>query len=162
MIIGIISDSHNNLMNLKKAINILTQKGMDILIHCGDLCSAYMVEELSKSGVMTYLAYGNMDKPLGLKLECEKFDNVNYSGEIGKIRVDGMDFSFCHYPHSAKKLAEKGIFKAVFHGHTHIKAQQTVGPTLLLNPGEIKGMYYQPTCAFYDTRTGKAGFIDLI
>ncbi len=161
MIIGIISDSHNNIQNLRKAISLLSQKGMDVLVHCGDLCSTSMVEELARSGVVTHLAYGNMDRPSGLKAECERYGNVNYSGEIGKITVDGKRFAFCHYPHSAKKLAEKGTYKAVFYGHTHMKAESTAGNTLVLNPGEIAGMLYQPSCALYDTETRKPLFLDL-
>jgi putative phosphoesterase len=131
-------------------------------VDCGDLCSSYLVEELSKSGILVYLACGNMDKPIGLKIECEKYENVSFVGEVGKIVSGEKKIAFCHYPHTAKNLISKSKLDVVFYGHTHIKSQEMIGKTLFLNPGEVVGKYYQASCAFFDTDKKECGFLMLL
>ncbi len=47
MKIGIISDTHDRIDNLHKAITLLQVRGVQILIHCGDLCAPFMIDEHS-------------------------------------------------------------------------------------------------------------------
>jgi len=74
MKIAIISDTHDNLATLEKAVDWINKNGIEEIIHCGDICSPYTLQELSKkfSGVKPrgghaplrgkiHLVFGNVD-----------------------------------------------------------------------------------------------------
>ncbi len=42
--IGILSDSHDNLDAIKKAVNLLNKKKVDLVIHAGDLISPFTAQ----------------------------------------------------------------------------------------------------------------------
>jgi len=44
MLVGIISDTHDNLPALKKAIQIFKENKIEMLIHCGDWVSPFVFE----------------------------------------------------------------------------------------------------------------------
>ena len=44
MIVGIISDTHDNLAGLQKAIQIFKERKIEMLIHCGDWVSPFTLE----------------------------------------------------------------------------------------------------------------------
>ena len=41
MKIGVISDTHDHLTNISKAIKIFNERNIDVLIHCGDFVSPF-------------------------------------------------------------------------------------------------------------------------
>jgi len=41
-------------------------------------------------------------------------------------------------------------------GHSHRVAEERVGDTLLINPGEVRGRFGRSTYVLYDTDTGEA------
>jgi len=48
MLVGIISDTHNNLAGLQKAIRILKEQKIEMLIHCDDWVSPFTLEFFDK------------------------------------------------------------------------------------------------------------------
>src|SRR3989344_4748488 len=62
MVIGIISDSHDNMPNIYKALEYFKQQGITTLIHCGDVCAPGVMREIAqKFGGTMHLVYGNVD-----------------------------------------------------------------------------------------------------
>ncbi len=59
MKIGIISDTHNNVENLHKALNRLRQEDVVTIFHCGDLTDPATARLLD--GFQVYFTYGNGD-----------------------------------------------------------------------------------------------------
>ena len=49
MKIGVISDTHEQFEKVRRVIEIMKQKECEVLIHCGDLCSPFIIEELAKA-----------------------------------------------------------------------------------------------------------------
>ena len=41
MKIGVISDTHDHLENISKAVTVFNNKNVDVLIHCGDYVSPF-------------------------------------------------------------------------------------------------------------------------
>jgi putative phosphoesterase len=156
MKIAILSDSHDNWQNLEKAIKIVNKNKCEILLFAGDLITPSalpMILEKFK-GREGHLIFGNNEgEKFGytkLALESKRFTlhGDTYEGEI-----DGVKIFMNHYPRIAELAAKSGEFDLVIHGHNHTAKDEKVGNTILLNPGEIKGVKGQASFAVFDTKT---------
>jgi len=164
--IAIISDIHNNEVNLKKVLNFCQQEKIELIICCGDLASRETLDFLNDNfSGKVYYAFGNMDEgqlrdfTLG-----EKYKNTFLYKTFGEVKIDGKNIAFTHYPEVARKLAEprkeaplpRGTeYDFVFHGHTHKPWVEKIGQCILLNPGNVAGEIYPPTFAILDLDNNK-------
>jgi len=143
MKIAIVSDTHNNVVNFKKAIDLVKKESIGLILHCGDICSQETIDEATKYfGKEIKFVKGNGDHELDLPEKIEL--------EFNKKRI-----AFCHFPDLAKKMAQSGKFDLVFYGHTHRPWDEKIGNTHMINPGEIAGQFYKPTFTIYDTIANK-------
>ncbi|MCX6723640.1 MAG: YfcE family phosphodiesterase [Candidatus Staskawiczbacteria bacterium] len=160
MKIAIVSDTHNNWANFKKAIDWIKNQNIQLILHCGDISSQETIDEAKKyfSGDIKFVR-GNADfdmQDLPDKLEIEIVDPPS-SETLARRRKIG----FCHFPDMAKKLAQSGKFDLVFYGHTHRPWDELVLSGVegkkchMINPGELAGQFYKPSFAVYNTETGK-------
>jgi uncharacterized protein len=72
MKIAIISDTHDNLENLKKFFDFAKKEKIKILIHCGDVCNGETLKEIEKNFKEIYLCLGNADIKESLLKEAKK------------------------------------------------------------------------------------------
>jgi len=154
MKIAIISDIHNNEVNLKKALEYSKKEGVKNLICCGDLASRETLDFLADnfSGEI-FFTFGNMDDEHMPDFKyIDNYRNVNIFAELGSVEFDKQKVAFVHYPEVAKKLARTKKFNFVFYGHTHKPWEEIVGECKVLNPGCITGDRFQPTFAIWDTK----------
>jgi hypothetical protein len=161
MKIAIISDSHDNLVNIEKMLAWVNKNKIDLMIHCGDLAApSVMIKELApKFKGPIHFVHGNVaDREINAELP-DKFKHVTLHGDIGELEIDGKKIAFCHYPRQAEGLAETGKYDLVFYGHNHTPWEKITGKTKLLNPGTLAGMFNKATFAVYDTKTDKAELI---
>ena len=143
MKIAILSDTHNNWANFKKAIGWINKEKIRVILHCGDICNQETIDDAIKifDGEMEFVK-GNGDWNVELPESLE-------------LEIDGKKIGLVHFPNEAKKMAQSGKFDLVFYGHTHRPWDEKIGNTHLINPGELAGQFYKPTFAVYDTATGK-------
>ena len=59
MIIGIISDTHNDMEMTRRAVDIFRERGVDMVIHAGDITSPKMLQLFS--GLDARFVLGNED-----------------------------------------------------------------------------------------------------
>lgn len=147
MKIAILSDSHDHIPNLREAVSQSNQRGCAMLIHCGDLISPFMLEELAAFAGAVHLVYGNNpgDQHL-ISASCgTRFPALNHHGLLGAVEAGGLKIAFTHYPLMARRLAAQGNFDVVCCGHNHRRLIEEVGTTLLVNPGELLGKDAQPS-----------------
>jgi hypothetical protein len=142
MKIAIISDTHDNLKTLKKAINWINKENIQLILHCGDISSQETISEAVKffKGEIKFVK-GNTDY---------KLDDLPKKMEIV---IDKKKIAFCHHPDVAKNMAESKKFDLVFYGHTHKPWEEKIGNCRLVNPGELAGQIFKPTFAIYNTET---------
>ncbi|TXT30051.1 MAG: phosphodiesterase [Planctomycetota bacterium] len=151
MIIGVLSDIHDNLANLRSALRILQNGGAAELVFCGDFCSPIPARELASFAGPIHCVLGNGD---GDPLTIAGFANhthLKLYGPYADIEVGGSRIAITHYPIYGQALARTGDYAAVFSGHTHEYRQEQFGNCVWLNPGEVMGWKGRPTCATYDT-----------
>jgi putative phosphoesterase len=142
MKIAIVSDTHNNWANFKKAIEWIKKENIQVILHCGDISSQEMIDDARKlfGGEIKFVK-GNADFNLDLPEKME-------------LEIDNKKIAFAHFPDTAKKLAQSVKFDMVFYGHTHRPWDEKVGKTHMINPGELAGQFYKPSFAVYETATG--------
>jgi len=164
MKIAIISDSHDNVPNMEKALKYINDQKIKTIVHCGDLCAPSMLISVIVPNFKSkiYLVNGNVGDPELLEEIAKKYKDVNVCGDTGKIEIDGKKIGFTHFPIEAKKLAETGKYDLVFYGHTHKPWEENLRLTTdnsktvrLVNPGTLAGMFYKATFAIYDTESDK-------
>ena len=143
MKIAIVSDTHNNWANFKKAIEWIKNEKIQLILHCGDINSQETIDDAKKlfGGDIKFVK-GNADWEMDLPEKLE-------------LEFNGKKIVFCHFPDIAKKMAQSGKFDLVFYGHTHRPWDEKIGSCHMINPGELAGQFYKPTFAIYDTSTGK-------
>lgn len=157
MKIAIISDSHDNLATLEKALTWLNKEEIKTVIHCGDVCAPGTLKEMSRlfPGEI-HLVFGNVDgDPYSMLKAKEKGElpNVVFHGDAGELNAGGKKLAFCHKPLPAQGLAASGKYDLVFYGHTHQPGEEKVGNCRIINPGTLAGMFSKATFAIYDTET---------
>lgn len=167
MQIAILSDVHDNLKALEKALSNIQSRNVTDLVFCGDFCAPFSARMLAESGLNVHAVFGNNDGDrFQIAKVAQEYPNLKLYGEyIGdegqKLVLDGQSFGVTHYPYYAKTMVKTGWYDAVFFGHSHQVHRQKYGPSLLLNPGEIAGQMGDSTFALYDTEFRSSEIITL-
>ena len=163
MQVTIISDIHNNLVNLKKVLDFCAREKIETIICCGDLASFETLDFMNEnfSGNILY-TLGNADyDDLRNLTDKKKYRNTYIFKKFGEAIIEGHNVAFVHYPQEAKGLARTGKYDFIFYGHTHkpwikkVKADANKKECTLLNPGTTAGEIYPPTFAVWETDTSK-------
>ena len=160
MKVGIVSDSHDHLSNLIAACQLLKEAEVEAVIHCGDFCAPFVLEELHGLGVPVHGVFGNVDgDPFRMeRLARTRFTNVELHGELAELDLGGRSFAVTHYPTIADGLARSGKYDVVCYGHTHDAETHRQGSCLVVNPGEIMGRKGTPGFATLDTEALEVEF----
>ena len=127
MKIGIISDTHRKLNKAKKALDLLLDKGVEFIIHAGDIVEVEMLDMLEASGVRYVAVYGNNDNHL-----IEHHSRYNLVKEPHYFKLAGLKWKLMHLPYYMGADSDVVIF-----GHTHVFKVEMINNTLFLNPGEV-------------------------
>lgn len=161
MRIAIMSDTHDNLATLDKTLAFLKQEKITTLIHCGDTSTLETIKYIRENfdGDL-YATLGNDEKnPEDRITETSDLKRFKQFESAGELAIDGIKIAFIHYPDAAKNLARSGKYDMVFYGHTHKPWEERVGNCLVINPGNVAGVYYPPTFAVFDTDSMKAKLV---
>jgi len=155
MKVAVISDIHDNIWNLKKALKLIKKASIETAIFCGDYCAPTSLFEAVEPFKRAFCVWGNVDgeKYMATKIICKNnFKNVELLGDFGEIELDDKKVAIVHNPDVAKYVAESDKFDAVFFGHTHEYFNEKISETLLANPGEVMGRKGEATFGMWDTK----------
>ncbi|MBI4452228.1 metallophosphoesterase [Candidatus Woesearchaeota archaeon] len=158
--IGIISDTHENEAAMKKAAEIFLEKNVDFVVHCGDIISPPVLENFKV--LKMKLVFGNNDgERNGLIKKCEEFGFGEIRDEL-EFRHKGKKF-YVYHGTSANKLdaaIKSNKYDYVLTGHTHLKRDEKIGKTRVINPGALF-MAFPYTIALLDVSKDKLEFVDI-
>lgn len=161
MQIAIISDIHNNEVNLKKVLDYCAREEIATIICCGDLASAETLDFLNDNFTgAIYYTFGNMDNDQLRDYEfTENYKKTKIYKDFGETEINNKKIAFVHYPEAAKKLCETAKYNFVFYGHTHKPWEEMIGNCKILNSGNVAGEIYPPTFAVWETKNDKFNLI---
>jgi uncharacterized protein len=179
MKVGIISDTHDDIENVQRAIEIFNAEGIEYVIHAGDYVFPGIIKEFEKLNAKLIGVLGNND---GEKVHLLKnFLGIGgeLKGELGEIELNGLEFGIYHGTAKEVKdlLVKSRKYDVLICGHTHkieLPAKQELGSngkrltTLVLNPGtahkkieSVSGAFTEGGIIIFDTQTKEYRFIDL-
>lgn len=155
MKIGLISDTHDNLIKFKKAVKLFNSKKVELVLHAGDYIAPFTIRFLQQLKCEYLGVLGNND---GDK-EALK---VKSGGRIkkGPLRLNkaGKKILLVH----ALNGVDFKNFDVVIFGHSHKKELLRQGQALLINPGECSGwLTDKSSVAVLDTDTLSVSFFKL-
>jgi len=145
MVIGVVSDTHNHLPNVSRIVEILNERGVDRVVHTGDVTQARTLEVLARLEAPLHVVYGNNDLPeresldraaarLGVRM-WEPPLHLEWAERALWVVHDPRDFHA-----SLPRAREHGDAPhLVLHGHDHRHRLEEQGGTVVFNPGECAG-----------------------
>jgi len=163
MLVAVMSDSHDNIWNLRKAVKIIKDRQAGLLIHCGDFIAPFMLKELDVAGIPVHGVFGNNDgdQYMLTKMSLSMLNNITLHGVSGQVDTEGFTIGFTHYAEMGDGLVFAGNCRLVCFGHSHEHEIRKVGHVTLLNPGEIMGKEGSPGFCFVDTKTANIERVEL-
>jgi putative phosphoesterase len=136
MQIGIISDTHDHHRNVRRAVDIFNEEGVQYVLHAGDITSVSTAELFAGLRQSRLIAvFGNCDADrASLRAAIEAV-----GGEVHRDGYEGgLDSRVVHMRHIPDALGpalEANKYDLVIYGHTHRQTIHQVGRTLVINPG---------------------------
>jgi len=139
MRVGIVSDTHNNLKNCAKIVDLFNDAGVERVIHTGDITQAKTLEVFAHLEAPMWGVFGNND--IG-----ERDSLMNAVTHFGFEIIDPP--LTLHWAekrvvvvHDPLELAmvNPSDFDIILHGHTHRQVIEYDGDQLTFNPGECAG-----------------------
>ena len=138
MKIGIMADTHDNLPNIRKAVNIFNQEKIDLLFHAGDFVSPFTARELKNIKCPFTGVFGNNDGDrLFLLDKLQKIGPI--FPEPYQTTINGKKFIMFHKNDVIADLAKSQMYDLIIYGHTHNVDIYKEGKTTVINPGECGG-----------------------
>lgn len=136
--IGILSDTHDNLNRVREAVRLFNDAGCDLVIHAGDFVAPFTVDELRNLKAPVRAVFGNCDG--------ERAGLARAFQGLGEIREEpfaflhgGLRFAVAHRDSLVDRLVRAKTSDVVIFGHTHRPLVETRDGILLVNPGEAGG-----------------------
>lgn len=165
MLIGIMSDTHDNLQRTKDAVARLNSEGVDLVLHAGDINSPFVIPVLKDLKSEMIGVFGNNDGDWQqLTRKCSEFAHLSFRGTFARFTSGGLSVGLIHG--SDRDLLETLIagrsFDLLVFGHTHQADIRTHGKMLAVNPGEVCGyLTGNSTVAIVDSADRHATIIQL-
>ncbi len=127
MKIGVVSDTHGHRANTLQAIWMLSGRGIEAVLHCGDIVGADLIPLFAEWP--THFVFGNCDDdPAGLRFTIQDAGQFCHE-RFGDIELGGRRIALLHGDDGRRLHAAVtgGDYDLVCSGHTHIPKQHRVG-----------------------------------
>ncbi len=153
MKIGIMADSHDNIPNIEKAVDIFNKAGIALMIHAGDFIAPFSINHINKLKSSYIGVFGNNDgEKNGLRaVSKDRIKDSPYTLEFGGKRI-------CITHILTQSIPDCDI---IIFGHTHRPEVKKEG-RLFINPGECGGwLTGKATVSILDMDKMEVEFIEL-
>ena len=136
MLIGIVSDTHDDLDAVEAAVSLFEREGVGTVVHCGDFVAPFSVTPFDAEFDF-HAVRGNNDGEWAVESTVEAFGE--YHGEAAALSFDGVEVAVTHGTSDilVDALVDCGDYDYVFHGHTHAHGVEERGGTVRVNPGGL-------------------------
>ncbi len=170
MLVGVVSDTHDNVLLTRKIARLFVKRGVELVIHLGDIVAPFTLNVFAEEGVRKLIAvYGNnCGERLGLHRVAQALGysirEPPYVLEVNRRRLLLMHGQgpIEETVAIAESMALSGRFNVVLYGHTHRPDNRVLNGTLLLNPGEACGcLTGRSTAALLDLKTLEAEIVEV-
>ena len=171
LLVGIMSDTHDCLPLVDKAVKKLQDKKVDLVLHAGDYTSPFVIPHFKPFKGRFIGVFGNNDGDHEfLKRRFAEF-GLDIRGYFAEIKIDNVRIALLHGgepggpPGPSELLTsiiESECYDVVVFGHVHDAKVYRKGKSLIVNPGEVCGyLTEKPSIAVLNTKTLDAKIIPL-
>ncbi len=158
--IGIISDTHDNVWNIIKAVELFKKRSVKLVIHCGDICAPGTIRFFE--GLEVWFIKGNCDGDIPMIEKKSAEFGCKYLGISAEFEIDGKKFAVTHGNKTdiLKNFISSGKYDYVLYGHFHQTEDKKEGKTRVINPG---AQYYgaENTIVFLEPSKDEVEFVKL-
>ena len=133
MLIGILSDTHDDMSAIRRAVDTFNTRGVSHVIHAGDLVSPFTFELFSTLQCNMTAIFGNND---GDRVLLKQNSKGNIHPQPFLMTFNEKRIVVVHEPDLVDALADSGHFDLVIYGHTHTPDVRKINTTLIINPGK--------------------------
>ncbi len=164
MRIGIIGDTHDQIPELKKTIQLLNEQEIELLIHAGDWVSAFTLEYYKAFDCPIRGVWGNNVGDPRFKALAMKHGIDLEIQERLHLEIDGRSILVSH---ELKDIESTRGVDLVVYGHDHQAKVEEKNQMLYVNPGTLLHETYPwlkttPSFCIYDTRKNVAEVMTLV
>lgn len=158
MVIGIISDTHDRADAMRQAVTLLRSRGAEYFIHCGDVGGQGVLDCLA--GLPASLVWGNTDHDRVELSQYARSLDLSCHGAMANLEFGWRKIAVLHGddPRLMQRLLQEQAFDYVMHGHTHVRRDERVGRTRIINPGALHRVR-EKTVALLNTSTDALEFL---
>jgi len=161
MHIGLISDTHNNLQNVRRAVKRFQEENITTILHAGDVTEPNILEALK--GFTTWIAWGNMDRDASIQETATRLFGEGHIRNVQHLTLEGKEIALLHGDDQQKLVAliRSGIYDYVIHGHTHKRRHEQIDKTHVINPGALGGPgWHTASFAILELETGDVTYLE--
>jgi len=154
MIIGLISDTHDNVPMIKRAVERLKEERVKLVLHAGDYISLFTAKPYAELGVPMIGVFGNNCAETEALKRVYAEVGADLRGYFAEIKEGGLKIALTHgHIKSEMDKAMSGDYDVVVRGHSHRSSIGEENGILVINPGEVCGYVSgSNTVAFLDTK----------
>lgn len=142
MRIGIVSDTHNNLHNVRQVVDLFNEAGVDRVVHTGDITQAKVLHALAGLEAPLFGVYGNNDQERESLEEAAASYGFHFVDPPLRLTWHARRIVVVHEPPQLDPLHHEDHALAL-HGHTHLRrierSAHDGAQRLVFNPGESAG-----------------------
>ncbi len=165
MLVGLISDTHDNLPMVEKIIKKINEEEIKLVLHAGDYIAPFVIPKFKELKAKLIGVFGNNDGDRELlKKRFSENENLEIRGNFAEAVVDGVKIALLHGSETEllRALINSESFDVVVHGHAHKAEVYKKGKTLIVNPGEVCGyLTGKSTIALLDTDKREAKIVEI-
>jgi len=164
MIVGIMADTHDCLPLVDKAVKVLNEQKVELVLHAGDYIAPFVIPCFKPLKAKFIGVFGNNDgEKDGLKKKFKEI-NAEIHGDFADVTIDGLRIALVHGSEEEllRTLINVESHDIIIHGHTHEAKTYRKGRTLVINPGEVCGyLTEKSTLALLNSQTKEVKIIEL-
>ena len=174
MKIGIISDTHDQIDNIHKAIDLFNKEKVYLVYHLGDWCAPFSMMLFENLNCHLKSVFGNNDADIFKHLKF-KPDNVNFFDNFYVDEIEGKKICLIHGDPETlvEDIFDSKKYDLLLRGHNHKAEIKRNEKTLMINPGNLLGDismndkdplfngWTEPSVAIYDFEKDEARIINL-
>jgi len=163
--VGLISDTHDQLSMIDKAIKVFNSENVELVLHAGDYVSPFVIPRFRALKSRLIGVFGNNDGDHEfLKRKFSEDNHLEIRGNFAKLVLDGVKIALLHGNEEEllNALIDTEGFDIVVHGHSHEADIHRKGKSLIVNPGELCGyLTGRSTIGLLDTEKLEAKIVEL-
>ena len=150
MRVGVVSDTHNNLANVREIVALFNAAGVERVVHTGDITKGTTLDLFGKLEAPLYGVFGNNDVERDGLYRSATAHGFTLADPPLELAWAQRRILVVHDPLDLKNVPLG--YDLALHGHTHLHRCEQAAGYLVFNPGE---------CAGHMTGYNAVGVVDL-